>query len=105
MIDETDGKAIEATAKGVSRRNFIKGVISSGVAVSSANYPEPRPLRFRASGRRSWRSARSSKRQRPAAARRRHEAGNAGHDTALQARAHRHQAAAATVPSAAPARC
>src|ERR1700730_3033445 len=38
MIDETDGKAIEATAKGVSRRNFIKGVISSGVAVSSANY-------------------------------------------------------------------
>ena len=38
MTDETDGKAMEDAAKGVSRRNFIKGVISSGVAVSSANY-------------------------------------------------------------------
>jgi aerobic-type carbon monoxide dehydrogenase small subunit (CoxS/CutS family) len=38
MTDETDGKALEDAAKGVSRRNFIKGVISSGVAVSSANY-------------------------------------------------------------------
>jgi aerobic-type carbon monoxide dehydrogenase small subunit (CoxS/CutS family) len=38
MTDESDGKAMEDAAKGVSRRNFIKGVISSGVAVSSANY-------------------------------------------------------------------
>ena len=37
MTDETDGKGMEE-AKGVSRRNFIKGVISSGVAASSANY-------------------------------------------------------------------
>jgi aerobic-type carbon monoxide dehydrogenase small subunit (CoxS/CutS family) len=37
MTDETDGKGME-DAKGVSRRNFIKGVISSGVAASSANY-------------------------------------------------------------------
>src|SRR5882724_2829852 len=31
-------KVITDTAKGVTRRNFIKGVITSGVAVSSANY-------------------------------------------------------------------
>ena len=37
MDDRTD-KMMEETAKGISRRNFIKGVISSGVAVSSANY-------------------------------------------------------------------
>ena len=37
MTDETDDKGMEE-AKGVSRRNFIKGVISSGVAASSANY-------------------------------------------------------------------
>jgi carbon-monoxide dehydrogenase small subunit/xanthine dehydrogenase YagT iron-sulfur-binding subunit len=45
MADETDiNKISEDTAKGVSRRSFIKGVITSGVAVSSANYL------FRASG-------------------------------------------------------
>src|SRR6266851_782151 len=39
MADETDiNKLSEDTAKGVSRRSFIKGVITSGVAVSSANY-------------------------------------------------------------------
>jgi aerobic-type carbon monoxide dehydrogenase small subunit (CoxS/CutS family) len=38
MTDESDGKVLEDAAKGVSRRNFIKGVISSGVTVSSANY-------------------------------------------------------------------
>src|SRR6266853_932195 len=39
MADETDiNKISEDTARGVSRRNFIKGVITSGVAVSSANY-------------------------------------------------------------------
>ncbi len=39
MEDRTDIKReIEDTAKGVSRRAFIKGVITSGVAVSSANY-------------------------------------------------------------------
>jgi aerobic-type carbon monoxide dehydrogenase small subunit (CoxS/CutS family) len=38
MADPTNIKTIEDTAKGVSRRTFIKGVITSGVAVSSANY-------------------------------------------------------------------
>ncbi len=38
MADNTDIKMSEDTAKGVSRRAFIKGVITSGVAVSSANY-------------------------------------------------------------------
>jgi len=38
MSDSPDTKTDEQTAKGVSRRAFIKGVISSGVAVSSANY-------------------------------------------------------------------
>jgi aerobic-type carbon monoxide dehydrogenase small subunit (CoxS/CutS family) len=34
----TDIKPVEAISKEVSRRNFIKGVIASGAAVSSANY-------------------------------------------------------------------
>lgn len=38
MSDITDIKPIEAISKEVSRRNFIKGVIASGAAVSSANY-------------------------------------------------------------------
>jgi aerobic-type carbon monoxide dehydrogenase small subunit (CoxS/CutS family) len=38
MADKTDIKMSEDTAKGVSRRAFIKGVVTSGVAVSSANY-------------------------------------------------------------------
>src|SRR6266852_4649546 len=38
MADKTDIKMSEDTSKGVSRRAFIKGVITSGVAVSSANY-------------------------------------------------------------------
>src|SRR5713101_7448161 len=38
MADKTDIKMSEGGAKGVSRRAFIKGVITSGVAVSSANY-------------------------------------------------------------------
>jgi aerobic-type carbon monoxide dehydrogenase small subunit (CoxS/CutS family) len=37
MDDQID-KMMDETARGISRRNFIKGVISSGVAVSSANY-------------------------------------------------------------------
>ncbi len=37
-MDDQVEKMTEETAKGISRRNFIKGVISSGVAVSSANY-------------------------------------------------------------------
>jgi aerobic-type carbon monoxide dehydrogenase small subunit (CoxS/CutS family) len=37
MADPLD-KMMDETAKGISRRNFIKGVIGSGVAVSSANY-------------------------------------------------------------------
>ena len=38
MTDRQDNQTAEDTLKSVSRRNFIKGVISSGVAVSSANY-------------------------------------------------------------------
>jgi aerobic-type carbon monoxide dehydrogenase small subunit (CoxS/CutS family) len=34
----TDIKPVEAVSKEVSRRSFIKGVIASGAAVSSANY-------------------------------------------------------------------
>ncbi len=38
MSDITDIKPVEAMSKEISRRNFIKGVIASGAAVSSANY-------------------------------------------------------------------
>ena len=38
MSDITDIKPIEVISKEISRRNFIKGVIASGAAVSSANY-------------------------------------------------------------------
>ena len=37
-MDDPLDKMMDDTAKGISRRNFIKGVIGSGVAVSSANY-------------------------------------------------------------------
>ena len=37
-MDDPLEKMMDETAKGISRRNFIKGVIGSGVAVSSANY-------------------------------------------------------------------
>src|ERR1044071_9377180 len=38
MADKIDINISDDAAKGVSRRAFIKGVITSGVAVSSANY-------------------------------------------------------------------
>jgi aerobic-type carbon monoxide dehydrogenase small subunit (CoxS/CutS family) len=38
MSDQANYQTAEDIAKGVSRRSFIKGVITSGVAVSSANY-------------------------------------------------------------------
>lgn len=38
MSDIADIKPVEAVSKEISRRNFIKGVIASGAAVSSANY-------------------------------------------------------------------
>src|ERR1039458_5893554 len=38
MTEKAGSKAIEDVPKAVSRRNFIKGVITSGVAVSSASY-------------------------------------------------------------------
>src|SRR3984893_16183683 len=38
MTDRENSQTTEDTLRSVSRRNFIKGVISSGVAVSSANY-------------------------------------------------------------------
>jgi aerobic-type carbon monoxide dehydrogenase small subunit (CoxS/CutS family) len=38
MPDESEIKTAESIARGVSRRAFIKGVITSGVAVSSVGY-------------------------------------------------------------------
>jgi aerobic-type carbon monoxide dehydrogenase small subunit (CoxS/CutS family) len=38
VSDITDIKPVEAVSKEITRRNFIKGVIASGAAVSSANY-------------------------------------------------------------------
>jgi len=38
MADKADFKIIQDSPKGVSRRDFIKGVIASGAAVSSAGY-------------------------------------------------------------------
>jgi aerobic-type carbon monoxide dehydrogenase small subunit (CoxS/CutS family) len=38
MTDKADSEAGTETSGAVSRRNFIKGVITSGVAVSSASY-------------------------------------------------------------------
>ena len=38
MRKKADPKAVDDTPQTVSRRNFIKGVITSGVAVSSAGY-------------------------------------------------------------------
>src|ERR1700678_269173 len=38
MSEITDIQPVEKFSKEVSRRNFIKGVIASGAAVSSANY-------------------------------------------------------------------
>src|SRR5580704_13936760 len=38
MSEFTDIKTVEAIAREISRRNFIKGVIASGAAVSSASY-------------------------------------------------------------------
>ena len=38
MSGTIDPKEIESRPKGISRRDFIKGVIASGAAVSSAGY-------------------------------------------------------------------
>jgi hypothetical protein len=38
MTEKADSQGIEDVPRAVSRRNFIKGVITSGVAVSSASY-------------------------------------------------------------------
>jgi aerobic-type carbon monoxide dehydrogenase small subunit (CoxS/CutS family) len=38
MTEKTNPKAIDDALRSVSRRNFIKGVITSGVAVSSVSY-------------------------------------------------------------------
>ena len=38
MAEQAGSKIGEDAPKAVSRRNFIKGVITSGVAVSSASY-------------------------------------------------------------------
>jgi aerobic-type carbon monoxide dehydrogenase small subunit (CoxS/CutS family) len=38
MSDQANHQTAEDIAKGISRRSLIKGVITSGVAVSSANY-------------------------------------------------------------------
>ncbi len=68
MADKIEITISDEAAKGVSRRAFIKGVITSGVAVSSANYL------FRASSLlgqpadERGRAADYAQRQRPAAA-------------------------------------
>ena len=67
-MDDPLDKMMDETAKGISRRNFIKGVISSGVAVSSANYLFRASTVFgQATGQRG-READHPERQRPAAA-------------------------------------
>src|ERR1700691_4018705 len=38
MAEQADSKIVEEVPRSDSRRNFIKGVITSGVAVSSASY-------------------------------------------------------------------
>ena len=84
-----DAKSTNEALKAVSRRKFIQGVIAGGAGVSSATYL------FRASHPTS--AAGTGERlitlnvngQRPA--RGRDEAGDAGHDAALQARPHRNQ--------------
>jgi aerobic-type carbon monoxide dehydrogenase small subunit (CoxS/CutS family) len=38
MAEQADSNIVEEVPRSVSRRNFIKGVITSGVAVSSASY-------------------------------------------------------------------
>ena len=76
-----------------TRRNFIKGVIAGGVAVSSAAYLfRNSPLVSGQAPQRQRRAAADAHRQRPDPARRRRPAGDAGHDAALQARPDRHQA-------------
>ena len=92
MADKIEITISDEAAKGVSRRAFIKGVITSGVAVSSANYL------FRASNLLGQPAASvgerliTLERERPAAARGRDEAGNAGMDSALQTWTDRHEA-------------
>ena len=93
-MSHDDAQTTRVTPNGVSRRNFIKGVIAGGVAVSRrptcsaaarwspARRPGPasveRLLTLRVNGQES--------------ARRRRAAGNPGDDAALQAGADRHQA-------------
>ena len=80
-----------AATRMISRRNFIKGVIASGAAVSQRTIFSAPPLCGPDTGCRCGRSAYNTERQRPDASRGRHEAGNAGVDPALQSGAHWHQ--------------
>ncbi len=88
-----DAQETQETPSGVSRRNFIKGVVAGGVAVSSAAYL------FRTGPLVSGQAARAGGVERlitltvngRSAPRGRRPAGNAGNDAPLQAGAHRHQ--------------
>ncbi len=97
MTEKPSSKAIQDlpqrdVPKAVSRRNFIKGVITSGVAVSSASYL------FRASSLLQGQQLPAGVGERlitlnvNGQARRRDEAGDLGVDAALQAGPDRHQA-------------
>ncbi len=85
---------IQEQPTGVTRRKFIKGVIAAGAAVSASSYLFRGPGTALRPGlaARGCRAAHDADRQRPAAPRRRDEAGNARDDAALQARPHRHEA-------------
>ena len=93
-LSEGDITMTEDSQNAVSRRNFIKGVIAAGAAVSSASYLFRGSAAARAAGVGAGqrRAADHAERQRAGAARRRDEAGNAGDDAALQAGADGHQA-------------
>ena len=87
-----DKNNMEDAPKGISRRSAIKGVIAAGAFRPRARTVPHSVVRAQQSARRLRRAPDHSERQWPAATRRRDEAGNAGQDAALQARAHRHQA-------------
>ena len=81
-----------AATKMISRRNFIKGVIAAGARVFGGLSVPRLHSAGPGIGSRRGRAADHAQRQRPAARRGRHEAGDAGEDAALQAGPDRHQA-------------
>ena len=90
MSESLEPKSIGSMLPVISRRDFIKGVIVGGAAVSSAGYL------FRASTLLAQSPVVSGRLitinvNGQTAARRRDEAGDAGHDAALQTRPDRHK--------------